>query len=99
MANNSVKLKLKMPHTGSIEDNFKLSKHTGPKREHDVRQFCMRARPTAFRFKNKTYVQNMTIGTDFPKLCKINLKTDQVYSITRTDINRHRPSMAIYIEI
>ena len=26
-----LKLKLKMPHTGSIEDDFKLSKHTGPK--------------------------------------------------------------------
>ena len=75
MANNSVKLKLKMPHTGSIEDNFKLSKHTGPKREHDVRQFCMRARPTAFRFKNKTYVQNVTMGTDFPKLFTKNLHT------------------------
>ena len=56
MAYNSIKLKLKMPHTGSIEDDFKLSKHTGPKREHDVRQFCMRAWPTAFRLKNETYL-------------------------------------------
>ena len=57
-----------MPHTGSIEDDFKLSKHTGPKREHDVRQFLARARPTAFGFKNETYVQNVTIGTGFLKL-------------------------------
>ena len=67
-----------MPHTGSIEDDFILSKHTGPKREHDVRQFLARARPTEFGFKNETYVKNVTAGTCFPKLCKINLKTDQV---------------------
>ena len=77
-----------MPHTGSIEDDFILSKHTGPKREHDVRQFCVRARPTAFGFKNETYV---TIGTDFPKLCKINLKTSQVavlHVLTKLDIGQ-----------
>ena len=67
-----------MPHTGSIEGDFILSEHTGPKREHDVRQFCMRARPTAFGLKNETYVQNVTVGTGFPKLCKINLKIGQV---------------------
>ena len=32
----------------------------------------------AFELKNKTYVQNVTMGTGFPKLCKISLKTDQV---------------------
>ena len=31
--------KLKMPHTGSIEDDIKLSKQTGPNKEHDVTQF------------------------------------------------------------
>ena len=87
-----------MPHTGSIEDDFKLSKHTGPKREHDVRQFCMRARPTAFRFKNETYVQNVTIGTNFPKLCRINLKIGQVavlHVLTKIDTSQHG---IIYIE-
>ena len=80
-----------MPHTGSIKDDFKLSKHTGPKREHDVRQFLARARPTAFGFKNETYVQNVTIGTGFPKLCKINLKTHQVtvlHVLTKIDIGQ-----------
>ena len=32
----------------------------------------------AFEFKNKTYVQNVTMCTGFPKLLTINLKTDQV---------------------
>ena len=81
-----------MPHTGSIEDDFKLSKHTGPKREHDVRQFCMRALPTAYRFKNETFVQNVTVSTGFLKLCKINLKTSQVaelHVLTKIDIGQH----------
>ena len=34
--------KLKMPRTGSIEDDIYLSKQTGPKREHVVRQFLAR---------------------------------------------------------
>ena len=92
------KLKLKNAAHRFNKDDFKLSKHTGPKREHDVRQFCMRARATAFRFKSETYVQYVTIGTDFPKLCKINLKTDQVvilHILTEIDISQHG---IIYIE-
>ena len=32
-----------MPHTDSIEDYIKLSKHTGPKSEYVVRQFLARS--------------------------------------------------------
>ena len=67
-----------MPHTGSIKDDFKLSKHTGPKSEHDVRQFWQGPGLRRLDSKGETYVQYVTIGTDFLKLCKINLKTHQV---------------------
>jgi len=66
-----------MPHTGSIEDYFKLSKHTGPKREHDVRQFEARARPKAFEFKMKFMFKTLQLVQVFQILTN-NLETDQV---------------------